>query len=99
MSKKLTAIELASKKIKEEIHIYGGEGWDVMEEVLKILHEMLEIEQDQIEEAYNKGSDDEYSYQCVSIDIVRDEIEGKNFYKKTYGQPVITITTQPDNHD
>lgn len=99
MSKKLTAIELAAKKIKEDIHIYGGEGWDVMEEVLIILHEMLEIEQDQIVDAYDKGSDDEYSYQCVSIDIVRDDIEGKTYYKETYGEPIITITTKPDNHD
>ena len=90
MSKKLTAIEFAAKKIKDEIPIYGGEGWDVMEEVLKILHEMLEIEQDQIEDAYAEG---------MYCETREDLMSPKNYFKSIYQQPIITITTKPDNHD
>jgi hypothetical protein len=90
MSKQLTAIAYAAKKIKADIHIYGGEGWDVMEEVLIILNEALEMEQDQIEDAYDMGYLD---YQNLTCDSAQE------YYNGIYGQQVITITTQPDNHD
>lgn len=88
MSKKLTAIEFAAKKMKEDIHIYGGEGWDVLEEVLIILHEALEMEQDQIEDAYAEG---------MYCETREDLMSPKSYFKSIYQQPIITITTKPDN--
>ena len=94
MSKKLTAIELAAKKIKDEIPIYGGEGWDVMEEVLIILNETLQLEKDQIEDAYREGRSNQQSSNGSFYNR-----NAELYYKENYGQPIITITTKPDNHD
>jgi len=78
MEKKQTAVEWFYTKLITG-KFTGKDTIEFLYETAKAMHK------EQIEEAYNKGSDDEYSYQCVSIDIVRDEIEGKNYYKKTYG--------------
>ena len=93
MSKQLTAIEYAAKKIKADIHIYGGEGWDVMEEVLTILHDALEMEYAQMKECIVNNVTTNEAFRKVF------EKQFEEYYKKTYGQPIITITTKPDNHD
>ena len=59
---KQTAIDWAIKKAEDEIHIYGGEGSDVMIEFLAILKQAKQLEKEQMIEF----AEDYIDYHCYA---------------------------------